>query len=131
MNGESPDCHSNGRTVLVLSNDLFFSMRIRDALRQLGYHPLIASSEAEFSSAASNAESLVLGLIDFNHQLEWDALAPTLTGTGFPTVAFGPHKDTTGFAAARNAGVTRVVSNGTFTSSLPDLVQKYAESGPS
>lgn len=125
MTDESPKPVDDGATVLILSNDLFFSMRIRDALRQLGYQSAIVKSEDEFNSGMSGTPRPALGIIDFNHAVDWPALAPSLAGSAPPTIAFGPHKDLAGFAAARQAGVTRVISNGAFTSSLPDLVQKY------
>ena len=43
-----------------------------------------------------------------------------------PILAFGPHKDVEGFRSAKAAGVTRVVANGEFSRSLPDLVRRYA-----
>jgi hypothetical protein len=45
---------------------------------------------------------------------------------GVPILAFGPHKDVEGFKAAKRAGVTRVVANGEFSRSLPDLAKRYA-----
>lgn len=125
MNQESPNQLTGRSTVLVFCNDLFFAMRIRNALKPLGFRIAIVKAEAEFASAAGT-EHLALGLIDFNHAIDWDSLAPALAATDVPTIAFGPHKDTAGFAAARAAGITRVISNGAFTGSLPDLVQKYA-----
>lgn len=126
MNNESTGPKVPGSTVLVLSSDLFFAMRIRDALKQLGYQSQTVKSETEFRSALTDSGLLALGIIDFNHGIDWVVLAPVLTDSDIPVIAFGPHKDTAGFAAARQAGVTRVISNGAFTSSLPDLVQKYA-----
>lgn len=115
-----------GDVVLVLSNDLFFAMRIRNALKAMHFRTAIAKSESELV-LMTGKEHPVLGLIDFNHPLDWDAIAPVLANATFPTIAFGPHKDTDGFAAARAAGVSRVISNGAFTSSLPDLVKRYAQ----
>lgn len=129
MSNEPSNPKSNGETVLVLSSDLFFTMRIRDALKQIGYRSQIVKNETGFQSAVRDSGQPALGIIDFNHGIAWDALAPVLNEGDMPTIAFGPHKDTAGFAAARQAGVTRVISNGAFTSSLPDLVQKYARPG--
>lgn len=131
MKPASPEGHRPDRMVLVLSSDLFFSMRIRDALKQLGYASTTLKSEQEFVEAL-NGEDItpVLGLIDFNQQRDWSMMRDSLIDARVPTVAFGPHKDTDGFKAARDAGVTRVISNGAFTSSLPDVVQKYAAPPP-
>jgi hypothetical protein len=113
-------------TVVVLSNDLFFGMRIRTVLRQLGYVVTISKDPFAFQAGLSDADPLpVLGLVDFNQPRDWDALRPAIE-IGVPVIGFGSHTDVDGFRAAKAAGVTRVVSNGEFTRSLPDLVAKYA-----
>jgi hypothetical protein len=112
--------------VAVLSNDLFFGMRIRTVLRQLGYVVTIAKDPDAFTSGlAGDGQPAVLGLIDFNQPRNWEALRPAID-SGVPVIGFGSHKDVDGFRAAKAAGVMRVVSNGEFTRSLPDLVAKYA-----
>jgi hypothetical protein len=108
--------------VLVFSRDLFFGMRIRTVLRQLGYTVILCKTVADFQQNAGDA---VLGLIDFNQPVEWAEFAPTLA-SGFPIVGFGSHTDVEGFRAAKAAGVARVVSNGEFNRSLPALAEKYA-----
>lgn len=125
---EEPDERASEaqRIVVVLSRDVFFVMRIRTTLRQLGYSVTIAPDAARFTEhLATDDTPASLGLIDFNHGVAWGELAGAL-GLGIPIVAFGPHKDVEGFRAAKLAGVTRVVANGEFSRSLPELVQKYA-----
>jgi hypothetical protein len=113
-------------TVVVLSNDLFFGMRIRTVLRQLGYVVTITKDPAEFQAGLEGVDqSAVLGLVDFNQPRDWEALQPAIA-SGVPVIGFGSHTDVEGFRAAKTAGVVRVVSNGEFTRSLPDLVAKYA-----
>lgn len=112
--------------VAVLSKDLFFGMRIRTSLRQLGYAVAIAQDVPAFSRHLSNGDQRAcLGIVDFNYPVEWDAVSGVM-GLGVPILAFGPHKDVDGFRAARKAGVTRVVANGEFSRSLPDLALRYA-----
>ena len=108
--------------VAVLSVDLFFGMRIRTVLRQLGYTVVLTKSAAEFQD---RAESATLGLIDFNQPIAWDDLTQVIEH-GLPVIAFGSHTDVAGFRAAKAAGVSRVVSNGEFNRSLPALAEKYA-----
>jgi len=111
--------------VVVLSRDLFFGMRIRASLRPLGYLVSIAQDVATFrNNLTSQDQYASLGLIDFNHPVVWDELAEVLV-SGIPMIAFGPHTDVEGFRAAKQAGVARVVSNGEFSRSLPQLVDKY------
>lgn len=114
--------------VVVLSGDLFFGMRIRTTLRQLGYDVSIVPDVASFTTSLSSDDRRVsLGMIDFNRPVDWNSLTDAL-GRGIPIIAFGPHKDVEGFRAARSTGVSRVVANGEFSRSLPQLVEKYAAS---
>jgi hypothetical protein len=108
--------------VAVLSKDLFFTMRIRTILRQLGYVVVILQDASAFESALSSA---VLGLVDFNQPVAWDELQASIA-SGVPIIAFGSHTDIAGFRTAKAAGVTRVTSNGEFSRSLPELAAKYA-----
>ena len=112
--------------VAVLSRDLFFGMRIRNALKQMGYTTLLKKTEAELDSELSG-EPAALVLIDFNNEVDWVTIAETIAAhSDVPVIAFGSHTDTESFRAARQAGASRVISNGAFTQQLPDLVEKYA-----
>lgn len=112
--------------VVVLSTDLFFGMRIRTALRQLGFTVVIVKEAASFVQFLAGEDGAArLGIVDFNYGVDWDVISGA-TGSETPILAFGPHKDVEGFRAAKMAGVTRVVSNGEFTRSLPDLALRYA-----
>ena len=112
--------------VAVLSRDLFFGMRIRTSLRHLGHPVAIAQDVPAFAIHLERGDQhAALGIIDFNFPVDWDALAK-LTGKGVPIIAFGPHTDVENFRAAKRIGVTRVVANGEFSRSLPDLVSRYA-----
>lgn len=111
--------------VVVLSPDLFFGMRIRTSLRQLGYVVAIAKDAAGFATQLGGGEGAALGLIDFNTPLDWSTLKDAMA-SGVPVIGFGPHTDVEGFRAARAAGAARVVSNGEFSRSLPALAKRYA-----
>jgi DNA-binding NarL/FixJ family response regulator len=112
-----------------LSRDLFFGMRIRNALKQMGYVPELRKSEVELDEVMTSPEC-VLALVDFNDEVNWNAIREIVEGhPGTAVIAFGPHTDVEGFKAAREAGATRVISNGAFSQQLPELVQRYARSG--
>lgn len=116
--------------VAVLSTDLFFGMRIRTSLRQLGFSIAIAQDVPTFSRHLENGDQKTcLGIVDFNYPVDWEALSDVMNA-GVPILAFGPHKDVDGFRAAKKAGVTRVVANGEFSRSLPDLALRYATKHP-
>lgn len=110
--------------VCALSRDVFFGMRIRTVLNQLGYEMKLCKTEQELIAAAPAA---VVTLVDFNIPVDWDALSTVLQGQ-VPVVAFGSHTNVEGFRAAKAAGVTRVVSNGEFSRRLPALLSQYQRS---
>lgn len=107
--------------IYALSRDVFFGMRIRTVLQQLGYGLELIKDETELAEAATDA---VLVLIDFNGAVDWEALAPLLESE-VPTIGFGSHTMVDAFRAAKEAGVTRVVSNGEFSRRLPELLEQY------
>ncbi len=112
--------------VVVLSRDVFFGMRIRTSLRQLGYEVAIAQDIPSFTDHQSGgAMPATLGLIEFNNAVDWSAMGDVMA-TGVPMIAFGPHTDVEGFRAAKAAGAARVVANGEFSRSLPALAKRYA-----
>lgn len=110
--------------VSALSRDVFFGMRIRTVLQQLGYEMNLCKTEAELVDATPGA---VLVLVDFNLPVDWPALESILAGE-VPIIAFGAHTNVDGFRAAKSAGVTRVVSNGEFSRRLPALLTQYQRS---
>lgn len=110
--------------IVALSRDVFFGMRIRTILRQIGYDVALAKDEAALvEDIRGDTPSLVL--VDFNAPVDWAALAPVIAAP-VKVIGFGSHTDVDGFRAAKAAGVDRVVSNGEFSRALPDLVAKYA-----
>ena len=112
--------------VVVLSRDLFFGMRIRNALKQMEFQTDLRKTEAELVDALSNGSPALI-LIDFNVPVDWEVVSGVLaTVPDVSAVAFGSHTDTDGFRKARESGVSRVISNGAFTQQFPDLVEKYA-----
>jgi hypothetical protein len=122
----TPDAQQPSAVIAVYSQDLFFGMRIRTVVRQLGYAVSITKDVPTLlSHVTSEVEQPVLTLVDFNQPVDWGDLAPVLQ-SGVPVVAFGSHTDVEGFRAAKAAGVARVVSNGEMSRSLADLVAKYA-----
>lgn len=109
--------------VVVLSGDLFFGMRIRTTLKGMGFAGRIVTDAKAFAAAIAG-EDVVLGIVDFNRPVAWDVVAPRERDV--PVIAFGAHTDVDGFRAAKEAGVARVISNGSFSEQLPALLERYA-----
>ena len=120
MSSTSPESH--GR-IVALSRDVFFGMRVRTVLRQIGYDLALVKTEAGAVQAVGDGRTSLL-LVDFNQPVAWAALSPVLQGDT-PVLGFGSHTDVDGFRAAKNAGVSRVVSNGEFSRRLPELIEQY------
>lgn len=117
--------YGEGGRIVALSRDLFFGMRVRTVVRQLGYELVLVNDEGRLVEAA-DVMSPALALVDFNQPVSWDALAP-LFRRELPIVAFGAHTDVEGFRTAKAAGVSRVVSNGDFSRRMPDLIEQYRQ----
>lgn len=114
-------------TVVVLNRDLFFGVRIGNLLRGAGYAVTFAPDTAAFVARIAAAEPPALGLIDMAAGVNWAAISG-IAERGVPLLAFGPHKDVASFRAAKQAGITRVVSNGDFHRDTLGLVRRYARS---
>lgn len=112
--------------ILALVDDLLFASRIEGTLGALGYVVRNAPATAEAASIAREwgADAVVVGfgapLSDWEGAIRAIRALPALHG--LPVLAFGPHVDTAGRAAARAAGATRVVTNGAFFNRMPDVV---------
>ena len=114
--------------VVVLSQDLFFGMRIRNALKQMGYTTLLENSEDAVAERLRSA-SAALALIDFNNPVAWEKIGAIVAEhPDLAILAFGPHTDVGAFRSAKEAGITRTISNGAFSEQLPDLIDRYAAS---
>ncbi|MGC4190625.1 MAG: hypothetical protein QM589_05225 [Thermomicrobiales bacterium] len=109
--------------VVVLSGDLFFGMRIRTTLKGMGFAGKIVTDASAFVEAIDD-DGVVLGIVDFNRPVDWSAVAAG--SRAVPVIAFGAHTDVEGFRTAKEAGVARVISNGSFSEQLPALLERYA-----
>lgn len=115
--------------IVVLNRDLFFGVRLGNAMREAGYRVEFAKETAAFVERVRAQEpAAVLGIVDLNAGVDWEQIA-TLTAdpaVATPILVFGPHMDVTGFRSAKAAGVRRIVSNGEFHRDMVGLVARYA-----
>ena len=114
--------------IVVLNRDLFFGVRIGNALREAGFRVTFRPETAAFSAYLRTADPpAALGLIDLGAGPDWTEIAALIGETATPPIlVFGPHKDVAGFRAAKAAGITRIVSNGDFHRDMLGLVRRYA-----
>ena len=120
-----------GPDVIVLNKDLFFGVTIANALQALGFRPIAARSTTALTSALELSPEAALVIVDINAVDDWDALKTTIDTTpDVPAIAFGSHTNVEGLRAAKQAGLTRVFSNGEFHRTMGPTITRYARSQP-
>jgi ActR/RegA family two-component response regulator len=113
------------KRILALVDDLLFASRIEGTLGASGYAVRTAPITAEAATIAREWEpdGIVVG---FGGNADWEGMIRAIRAENAlaerPLLAFGPHVDTVGRAAATAAGATRVVTNGAFFNRMPDVI---------
>jgi hypothetical protein len=113
---------------VVLNRDLLFGSRIRDALATIGLEARFVANTEQFVAALEALQgSGAIGIIDMNSVVAWDTLKGALQRieSAPPTLAFGPHVDIENRRLAKDAGITRIVSNGQFHREMTELIDRY------
>jgi CheY-like chemotaxis protein len=104
--------------VVAVVTDLFFQSRISAAARYAG-------RAVRFLPVVSSTEGHALALVDLDAATDvLEAIRRLKADSSAPVVAFGPHVDTAGRKAAREAGADRVLAKSRFVSELPSILQK-------
>jgi CheY-like chemotaxis protein len=112
--------------ILALVDDLLFGSRIEGALGAAGYavRSVPVTTEAAEIAREWRPDAVVVSFgvpfRDWEGAIRAVRAEPTLRD--IPVLAFGPHVDTAGRAAAVAAGATRVVTNGAFFNRMPAIV---------
>jgi CheY-like chemotaxis protein len=116
----------SGQALLVVG-DIFFSARLRDTLKHLGFGATSARSEAEVE-AALGLGIPALVIVDLAiRTLDAPALVHRLKAAGaatqsVPLIAFAGHLAVDRLGAAALAGADLVVTNGQISQNLPGLI---------
>jgi len=117
----------NGKAVVVVAQDLFFAVRLSDALHAMGYRGLTVQDEAELrrilSSERPHLVILDLQAVGVQPEAVVSAAREAVPGRIVPVLAFGPHSDAKRRAVAAGAGCQRVVPKSMIASELPMLVK--------
>lgn len=116
------------RTILLLVQDLIFSVRIADTARAAGYTPVDTNLEDLAAAAGAGA---VLIVVDTGYRGDWQAAiralkSDTRTAT-IPVLAYGSHVDVTASRAAVAVGCDRLVTRGKLVAELPKLLEATAQ----
>ena len=117
----------NGKAVAVLVQDLFFAVRLSDALHAMGYRGLPVQDETELRATLTR-ERPHLVILDLQaHGIRPQAVVKaaheTVPGRVVPVLAFGPHADVKKREEALLAGCQRVVPKSVIAAELPQLVK--------
>lgn len=113
---------------IVLNRDLLFGSRIRGAIGLLGMKAMVSPDTGSFVEALEQSGArAAIGIIDMNSVVDWDRLAAALQEAANPppTLAFGPHTDVENRRRAKEAGISRIVSNGQFQQGAVELIDRY------
>ena len=114
-------------TVLVVVDDLFFSSKIGETIRQLGGTPLFAAEPGEMPEdfdrcpPAAIIVDLDLSRMDAVHVISH--LRSIGTHRDVPMMAYGRHTRPEAFVRAREAGCERSVPRSEFVKRLPEFVK--------
>ena len=114
--------------VVGLIKDVFFGITVRNTIRRLNFEAQIIKALDELPSAIAVYEP-DLPIVDLNlmgdDPAQWDPIKDALAG-GTRVLAFGPHMDVEKMRAAKEAGVTRSISNSQFHRNMAELIERYA-----
>lgn len=116
--------------VVALVTNVFLGVRLKQLATELGYDLHIVPDASAFTVQLTQ-ENAALGIVDINARPDWAVISADLKSAALPPIlAIGPHMDADGLREAKAAGVTRVVSNGTFHRDGAALIARYAAHPP-
>jgi hypothetical protein len=113
------------KTILLLIPDLFFSTKVEDAARRLGYQVESVGPEGDFETVVAD-KNPALVLLTFERTGDaWQRLASVAHRAGVKVLAFGSHMNVEAFKRAKELGCDEVVANSRLSADLPNLLQKW------
>ncbi len=117
----------NNHTVLVVVDDLFFSSKIGETIRQLGGTPVFAAEAGEFPDDLDRRPpSAIIVDLDLSRTDAIDLVTALRSGgttRNVPMLAYGRHTRPEAFARARESGCERAVPRSEFVKRLPEFVE--------
>jgi CheY-like chemotaxis protein len=111
-----------------LTTDLLFSSRVTSAAAACGLSLSVVADQSELLAQVATGE-VHLVLLEFSMPgLDLLELVPQIrnhTPNAVCIIAFGPHVDVAGIAAARQAGCNAVYTRGQFSQQMAAILQKH------
>lgn len=109
---------------LLLDTDLFFSVKVTDTLKHIGYATKTLRRPEDFA-AALVSETPALALVNTGARgLDWRSGIAAAVAASVPVVAFGSHVDLATQQEARDLGATSVIANSKLAADLPGVVAR-------
>jgi DNA-binding response OmpR family regulator len=113
-----------GLLALLLDTDLFFSVKVTDTLKHIGYTTKTHRRLEDFTVALAS-EDPTLALVNTGGRgVDWRSGIAAAVAASVPVVAFGSHVDLTTQHEARDLGATSVIANSKLASDLPGVVAR-------
>ena len=118
---------SNGDTIVLVGQNLFFLGRVEAQAEPLGYEVQWATSQSAFlEKCASHRPTLILVDLEGDESI-WTSVLEGINhqeAEGVKVVAFGPHEDVDMLERARNLGCDLVLNKGEFNRDLPKILER-------
>ena len=115
-------------TILVAVSDVFFYVKLRDALKPQGYQLEKARTQSEVAEKACTLLPAAIILNINDETLDAFAALEALKGDdrskAIPILAFANHEEVDNWRRAQQLGVTKIVSRNEFSSRILELVQE-------
>ena len=116
-------------SALVLDSDLFFMVKVSETLARAGYRVRKARNLAEFEAGLREARPTIALVNLAARGVDAVSAIARAREADVPVIAYGPHVDIAGQAAARAAGATTVIANSKLASDLPGVVARTLRRG--
>jgi hypothetical protein len=118
-NEEGRAARTGPATVLIFCPDVMFASRVQNLARHAG----VTAKTVLPGQPVGSGDLLVAS---FGSGAGWDEAIREATGSGIPSIAFGPHVDADSRRAAKAAGAYRAVNNGNLERALLPVLQDLA-----
>jgi CheY-like chemotaxis protein len=118
---------SNGETIVLVGQNLFFLGRVEAQAEPLGYEVQWATTQSDFlEKYASRRPALILVDLEGDESI-WTSVLEGINHQepeGARVIAFGPHEDVDMLERARHLGCDLVLNKGEFNRDLPKILER-------
>ena len=115
------------KVVVALEDNLFFTSKIDNVASELGYQVLVAGESSRLTEQMNRHRPSLVIMDLSTEDIDWTKTIGNLKSENpeATILAFGPHVEEELLKTASNAGCDLVLSQGEFSSQLPDLLKTY------